>query len=260
LKFHRERIHEKEPKYHCQTCGNVFISYTALRYHEKTRHETPQVEEKCKLCGKVFNNTNPLKDHMRRVHKVYKDNREKHCDAGTFQCDICDKEFMTLKESKRHANIAHKEQSHKPAECKECGLVFHKKYLLRTHHNIVHLKQRDLSCGQCDFKTAYKKSLGLHIKVIHQKIKDYNCEHCGSWFSQKSHLERHMCIHGKDCKCMNNSSEPSKDLSQENSDLIPNREMETVEEFETVFIWLKCQESNLVLSNAGSSCHLPLFY
>ena len=58
---------------------------------------------------------------------------------------------------------------------------------------------------------------------------------------------------------MNNSSETSRIRSQGNGDLIQNLEIERVEEFETVFIWLKCQESNFELSDAGSSCHLPLF-
>ena len=194
---------------------------------------------------------------MRHAHKISQP-VSKDSDKVKYHCNICDKEFNTLKESKRHASMSHRPR--KPHECTECGRVFQKQYSLKSHYHTAHLNNKDFPCEECGSKFAYKKSLKLHIKSIHLNIKEYNCERCGKWFTQKSHLRRHTCVHGDDCLCKKEENcEPRAYAARNDQIEMRETEGENEEEFETVYLWIKYPESILELSESSSSCHLPVF-
>lgn len=73
----------------------------------------------CKNCDAIFSKKLDLKLHLESTHK----------DLFTYQCDLCDKSYLSFPSLQTHKKIKHLEKG-KKSKCGWCGkVVTHKTYL-----------------------------------------------------------------------------------------------------------------------------------
>lgn len=98
---------ERSKKVFCETCGEQYVSLSALANHQRQR----QKSYKCKLCPREFPKMNNLRRHQ-RSHD------------GPFPCDHCHKEFQKRSTWRDHQQVHN--PHHKPFACtrKNCHRVY----------------------------------------------------------------------------------------------------------------------------------------
>ncbi|CAK1550210.1 unnamed protein product [Leptosia nina] len=93
------RFHKKKEnvKFECTECPKVFYNRHSLKSHIKCCHV--ESESPCPQCSAVFRNELYLRSHLARVH----------CEDGrTYACDICGKEFKSLRRVRIHKRNSHR--------------------------------------------------------------------------------------------------------------------------------------------------------
>ena len=110
-KFHHKTIHTNDPhKFICDLCSYKAPTSWTLKKHKST-HLPPTLP--CETCGRKFKNKLYLNLHQKTVHTENKDK--------LFQCDQCEKGFMTKITYEGHMNM---HLGIKPYECEFCGCKF----------------------------------------------------------------------------------------------------------------------------------------
>lgn len=227
--------------YNCKTCGEMFLCKTDLYQHKKTSEMcNKQVLYECEICSKKFSRERNLKSHKSVYHSDNVDN---------FECIVCRKTFKTsflLTNHLRHSHIVHEyieckichtlclgperfkthfkshnEDSQFP--CPDCGEVFNKKSLLRSHmpshdfsinlceicgesirgkvamKNHVDYKHQTgtFFCNLCNMKFDTKRKMVIHRKSHNRRYlpKPSICEICGKEFTSTQVLKNHLRIH-----------------------------------------------------------------
>lgn len=122
MKNHSEKIV-------CEVCGAAACDANALKNHMLRMHDPTLI--KCKVCDATVEGNFRLEIHMKRVHG----------DRQLEQCKICGDSFIHLR---RHMRNFH--QGVKNFQCDKCEKGFVSKSLLEKHNMSVHIKSRPYGC------------------------------------------------------------------------------------------------------------------
>jgi len=121
LTNHMKKVHGKG-LLTCKICGKQLVSKSGLSTHKKT-HLGP---EQCPICGDFFKQ---LKVHMNQKHR---DDSEKN-----YQCDVCNKGFLTMYEVNKHKMSAHIKA--RPYNCRYgCTFAYNDKSNRNAHERKKH--------------------------------------------------------------------------------------------------------------------------
>ncbi|XP_077156540.1 PR domain zinc finger protein 5 isoform X2 [Paroedura picta] len=195
------------------SCGKRFRSKDALKKHKENVHTgNSRKRLMCSVCSKRCSSTANLQEH-RKVHEI-------------FECQECDKKFISANQLKRHM-ITHSEQvqhsqqqcklpqgkvsskclspvledppvethsEERPFQCEECKALFRTPFSLQRHL-LIHNSERTFKCDHCDATFKRKDTLNVHIQVVHDGHKKYKCDLCDKAFVTPSVLKSHKKTH-----------------------------------------------------------------
>ncbi|XP_041968192.1 zinc finger protein 260-like isoform X2 [Aricia agestis] len=96
--LHKRKVHLKDYRYECQTCGQRFFTRFALTNHMPTH--TGERNFSCKICGKSYPRLKTLKYHIRI-----------HTNDRRYRCHVCGQAFIQNCSLKGHMKSQHPEYS-----------------------------------------------------------------------------------------------------------------------------------------------------
>ena len=146
----------------------------------------------------------------RHIHK-------KHIAKRPFECDICNKQFVSLRNLSTHRRNMHsvKDQKNQPQNSNStdkwimyigdktklfkcgyegCGRTYTEKRSLRRHF-VSHIGDSQFRCysGDCagDVRYCDSQALARHIHRKHTMKRPFECNICNNRFGRPDHLKRH---------------------------------------------------------------------
>lgn len=183
LKLHISQMHpdvlagNKEKLLPCGVCGRKYVDSSHLKQHLKT-HVAARTHA-CTSCSYIALTGEALRRHVDRIHlKLRK-----------FECDICQKTFVSQPDRKLHMLRHYKT---KPVECDECDQRFYSTRELRKH-KWAHSKQKPFKCDDCGVAYAYTESLRKHMTTHLPEM--ISCDKCPQKFWSEKMLTRHYRSH-----------------------------------------------------------------
>ena len=203
--------HEPEVTHQCTMCDKVFKQRFACELHIRTNHDgsAPRILTNfhCKVCDKSFPDESECTDHMKNCrdkneeiydcaecgavfsHQSWLDEHKGiHAKNRDFQCEMCNKIFVTEDNLQHHAQREHNTsiQCDKGDKSfiRKTSLVLHK----RNHMMAERLRDPSLKLS-LNYDMFKDRCPSLSDAGRHQ------CDTCSEWFTQKSSLSRHMLIH-----------------------------------------------------------------
>ena len=108
----------------------------------------------------------------------------------TFQCDMCEKKFMSTNSLRVHKKFNCHDKI-KAFFCELCGKNYSRKQKLDQHINAVHEKKRNYKCEVCGKGFTWENACREHVKLMHGDMPKLQCEHCGFTSKTKSQLTAH---------------------------------------------------------------------
>ena len=137
---------------------------------------------KCKECGQHFPERRFFVQHLRKVHKGLKIEPEivpaGEIDLTNFECDSCDKTYMSKtslsahkkKHFKEHVVSIHKG---KMFNCEKCEKSFISSDKLKRHEGVHEFKDKGqmLKCKECGKKFSTRNSFVQHESKVHKGLK-----------------------------------------------------------------------------------------
>ncbi|CAD7078156.1 unnamed protein product [Hermetia illucens] len=107
------------------------------------------------------------------------------------KCDLCESDYPTFAEVKRHYRNVHKRKGY--VVC--CNKKLYKRVLILDHVN-KHLNPDYFKCNECNKVFADKQCLKNHM-IRHESddAKLFRCEHCPRRFPKQYLLDQHKFIH-----------------------------------------------------------------
>ena len=125
IKYNHYRLHHSGGKYKaCDKCGHI-DTVKALNNHDCTGHSLI-----CPDCAKVFANPQSLAGHVRNQHM-------------TVDCPDC---CITIVGYRRYCRHRMKEHDQLRYECQQCDKKFISNNALKTHMMNVHIRSRPYNC------------------------------------------------------------------------------------------------------------------
>ena len=118
LKTHVEVIHPDECKFACSHCDRRFLKEGQRTAHGNRVHRL--YERNCDECGQIFGHLDDLTRHIEK----------KHSESQKFNCDKCEKNFVSVEKLVNHQTYFHKP---KLVECDFCEKSYTNKRCLRRH-------------------------------------------------------------------------------------------------------------------------------
>jgi len=122
------------------------------------------------------------------AHRVSRKNPGSGGVETVYQCEICQKTFLTSA-----GLTSHRWQHTKPFQCDHCKQRFASKGNL-VIHNRRHTGEKPFKCHLCDSKFSTKGNLKRHVQT-HTGVKPWKCEKCEGRFTEKKSLKIHMRKH-----------------------------------------------------------------
>ena len=114
----------------------------------------------CDICNKNFGSRNQLKRHVDTSHNLINVQRP-------FTCDSCNKSFKWNTGLNRHVKSVH--QNNKSLhQCESCKKICSRNDVLQRHIREIHHGIKAFECGSCDQKFTYKYTLEVHINSHHK--------------------------------------------------------------------------------------------
>lgn len=174
LKGHK-LSHTSERPFKCKYCDNRFKSNRDLAKHSELH--TGQNKYSCSVCSNTF----PIKGYLNIHMKIHSER--------SFECDHCDKTFLSKENVKKHKRRLLKL---KPFVCEQCNKAYDTKYHLSCH-NKVHTGERPFNCLLCDKSFSENAILKRHVYSIHTKEKLFPCDvgECQERFPNKNMMFSH---------------------------------------------------------------------
>lgn len=185
LKTHYIRIHIREYKLTCDTCGKKFGSKSSLRAHIK-HHDREAF--KCVICGNFCHSEKTLYNHMKKKHKLERDFVKTTCPLQArdnlnqmkkkptmkiiYASEICETSLKLPEESELLAENTNKYKSMQPHRCSICQKIFKNIVNLQKHmknHELNEMKDTLHSCDLCGYQTKRKAYLKFHYTRKHSQ-------------------------------------------------------------------------------------------
>ena len=148
---HYRLIHEGAFIQSCEICGKVCNSTSGLQYHKTAEHEINLMD--CNICGKGFKTKTLLGFH-----------KESH--EEKVPCQKCSKKIRA-KNLGYHMITSHLEDSQKPFQCDKCDKGFVTNETLERHNKNVHLKVKHYCRYGCTFAYSSNGNRAAHEHKVH---------------------------------------------------------------------------------------------
>ena len=170
LRRHERSIHYLE-KFQCIECGSKFTRKDNMEVHVKIAHSTADHDLKCQICNSTFS---------KKCHY------ERHCKLVSRKCDICSKEFCSIKQFQQHIKREHSKHS-----CDNCSKCFPDKAQLKRHIEAAQTAPDVFvhHCVECNNNFCTLQSLVRHIKT--HLTKESPCTECGEILCNGFQLKQH---------------------------------------------------------------------
>ena len=217
----------------CSECGKQFETRDSFNIHLRKKHSIEICEVK-KRRKKEYSHNNVKSDessensgdvHERKKRKIdfefsedyiKSDNsldinksdvstiHEKKKTQGPYKCDICGKDFETLKNLQQSLN-AHLRDSHHVSKEDRKQFKLGKQFKLRNENSKKSEKaekkklSKPFSCEICGKNLTTNENLVKHMAYAHNGPKPYNCSKCGKKFAIKSNLDEHLKCKKSNC-------------------------------------------------------------
>lgn len=153
LKLHRYKVHENPKDTHtCSDCGKRFYSSQGFHKHRQGRPCTEPL--RCHICGKTYSSK------AKESFKIHMKHHRTEVSGITFQCDECDRSYMTQMALNKH-KLSH--MGVKPYKCNVCGKEFSMRYMVKDHAR-MHTGDRPFLCSLCGSAFSNKGHLGRHLR------------------------------------------------------------------------------------------------
>ena len=217
----------------CSECGKQFETRDRFNTHLRKKHSIEICEvknhrkkkyhenKKFKESSEQFLSENSGDVHERKKRKIDFEFSENYIktmksdnspdiinksDVSTIhekkktQCDICGKDFMTLKDYQKNLN-AHLRDAH------HIGKISDRKQLkLRKNESSKESAKAEkkklskpFSCAICGKKLTTNTNMLIHMAYAHDGPKPYNCSKCGKKFAVKVRLDEHLKCKKNNC-------------------------------------------------------------
>lgn len=182
IKICKEEMEVSE-QYKCSFCN---LSFETKKLSEN--HEAEHKPHICDRCGARFTRKNYLIDHA-----------EVHSNDFKYKCEFCGKIFQRRTVLSKHRRIHTHPREH---VCDLCGKRFNDLGTMKTHINLIHIKERKYLCTICMLTFPLKQTLEKHLKRHNkERKKEFVCNVCFAEYNDKSSLKRHYDVkHSKEFK------------------------------------------------------------
>ena len=152
----------KEVKVPCDLCDKL-LSFTNLRRHKKTVHNTNGKKWTCQVCGQISQTETRLAQHQKQKHQKPKE-------SEVFCCPNCEYRTICRRYLVDHTKLQHTQSGDGQFICSQ-GSCFTKPTIYPNlarlnKHRSCHQKQ---TCKTCGKNYATLRSLKRHEKLKHQK-------------------------------------------------------------------------------------------
>ena len=221
----------------CSECGKQFETIDSFNTHLRKKHSIEICEVK-KRKKKVYRHNNMKTEessensgdvHERKKRKIdfeFSENyikamksdnspdinksdvstiHEKKKTQGPYKCDICGKDFETLKNLQQSLN-AHLRDSHHINKEDRKQFKLGKQFKLRNENSKKSEKaekktkmSKPFSCEICGKNLTTNQNMVVHMAYAHDGPKPYNCSKCGKKFAIKFKLDEHLKCKKSNC-------------------------------------------------------------
>lgn len=166
--------------YHCTICTKDKVTIKTLASLNKhcLMHCKPL---KCRFCDVRFTT------YASRV--LHEDT--KHKSQATTRCDVCQKDFSSLRSYQYHRKIHDDPEALK---CKICDRILSSTYELKLHMR-THTGEKPNKCTFCTVSFNRRSNLVQHVRRFHSMERPYECAVCGDRFRTNFTLKRHSKSH-----------------------------------------------------------------
>ena len=165
--------------------SNIFLASKGLLTHQLSSIIKPQMSAnkfRCEICWKEFMSL-----------RGYKDHKQAHQKAKSFDCNICKISFTRLCNLTRHKACIHNEYLPKKYVCPACGKAFSRISVFNLHL-ITHSKNKLHLCEICGLTFKHSSTLHLHRRR-HSAGAYFKCDMCNKLIQSYIHLKRHIQAH-----------------------------------------------------------------
>uniref|UniRef100_A0A182IUR1 C2H2-type domain-containing protein n=1 Tax=Anopheles atroparvus TaxID=41427 RepID=A0A182IUR1_ANOAO len=175
----------------CRFCDVRFTTYASRVLHEDSKHRS-NTTFPCDICHKQFSSL-----------RSYQGHRKIHDDPDAFKCKVCDRILSSTYELKLHLHTAQGQEkprrvsrSAKVLQCADCD----RKFVSHVSYH-AHRRQHDkrYQCSYCGIRIAQLRDFEDH-ENIHTGARPYECKTCGKTFRTASTYYGHLLVHGGEKK------------------------------------------------------------
>ncbi|KAM3929440.1 uncharacterized protein RB166_007183 [Leptodactylus fuscus] len=167
----------KNKSYKCANCQLEFKTKDTYKVHVQCHKHGGGFT--CLYCGSFMSEWSPMEKHIKSHRLVRK----------SYQCQVCEKRFMTQSAWKSHMR-AHDKKS-EVFLCTKCPLSFESENV-RNLHVTCH-KEDVFKCCQCELVEQEWSKLYEHLSTHDSSVEPFTCSTCSKRFFTESQVQAHSC-------------------------------------------------------------------
>ncbi|KAM9307545.1 uncharacterized protein PAF06_011650 [Gastrophryne carolinensis] len=171
----------KRTNYVCSSCQLELETKDNYKIHMQCHK--PSGGFKCVYCGYLLSEWAQMDKHIQGHHQVRK----------SYQCQVCEKRFMTQSAWKSHMR-AHDKKS-EVFLCTKCPLAFESE-VVRNLHVTCHYEDA-FKCYQCGLVEPEWKKVYEHLCKHDDNLEPFICMTCNQRFFKEVQFKAHLTSHKK---------------------------------------------------------------